>query len=858
MYTRDKKKGVGTDDEFTLKKAICTVCGQRDCPRHRQELNILAFQPWTSLEIRKSVDQTINEFLTTVFNEFVYTWYKNVSTDEEFVDELRGTIRFFASVVLRRAKKIDIPTMVTEKILKAGLQHLHAYLQARKTASEGADLQQVTLEYLGPNLHYAMNSRRSELEYLRRLVEQIFPYILPPQALQSKSMSALIREILAGSIMMPAMDAIANPDMINNLIVIFLDDTPPPVATEPPSPMVPFLGLFCNQKVGCLSDPEQSQKVSKSSLRLVLGDLMNGEKPQMLYVFMQFLKSEAAVNVLQFALDCEDFNRKILNPDLSSTDLVYLHNDLKLLYKNYCSTGGSDRINFEENIINEIKEIIEGPPEDVLKLRTSTPMFRAYEHVYNLLSYTFLPMFHQSEYYYTVICGERVASQMMKNNPARQLKKQTSISSAISSKIKGVFKPQDSRIDDYPGIENVDEADTVTIASTSSQEDNVSEDSVELFHHLEPPDLSTWRVTIPRIGARPDPENPKKQFFVFIIDVRRVDVSNDGKSMWTVPRKYYEFYVLEQKLTEFHGEFTGDCVLPPKKLMGTKNHDFMDGKRDAFEQYLQKLLTKPHLKGSQLLYNFLTEETEFNTGFDINIGRKLMSVPMKLVKQKGQHLETFLQNFATSVEPQKPVPSKTERRGSDASNMSTASEKLCMTMFENNADGLDRRDTANGDILSDKDEICGVYDTIIYVARFVYAVPDWCHHLLLTARMFVKVTLESYLDWYIGNKIEQVTQEHRLVGLIKLLEDVLFHDTDPPRTDEQKRERLEQTIQDCLDFFPQPVVSAIGAENHERGTKLIVNALQQPKLNKQLSYVLLDIVITELFPELTAPSPSQH
>ena len=37
-------------------------------------------------------------------------------------------------------------------------------------------------------------------------------------------------------------------------------------------------------------------------------------------------------------------------------------------------------------------------------------------------------------------------------------------------------------------------------------------------------------------------------------------------------------------------------------------------------------------------------------------GRKLMSVPMKLVKQKGQHLETFLQNFATSVEAQKPVP----------------------------------------------------------------------------------------------------------------------------------------------------------------------------------------------------------
>ena len=54
------------------------------------------------------------------------------------------------------------------------------------TAPKGADLQKVTLEYMGPNLHYAMTSRKSELEYLRRLVEKLFPYILRPQALESK------------------------------------------------------------------------------------------------------------------------------------------------------------------------------------------------------------------------------------------------------------------------------------------------------------------------------------------------------------------------------------------------------------------------------------------------------------------------------------------------------------------------------------------------------------------------------------------------------------------------------------------------------------------------------------------------
>ena len=38
----------------------------------------------------------------------MYFLFRKLSEDEEFVDELRGTIRFFASVVLRRAKKVKI------------------------------------------------------------------------------------------------------------------------------------------------------------------------------------------------------------------------------------------------------------------------------------------------------------------------------------------------------------------------------------------------------------------------------------------------------------------------------------------------------------------------------------------------------------------------------------------------------------------------------------------------------------------------------------------------------------------------------------------------------------------------------
>ncbi|XP_053384502.1 sorting nexin-14-like [Mercenaria mercenaria] len=851
---RHRKHGEEVDDEFTLMKTVCTVCGQRKCPRHRPELNILAFQPWTSLEIRQSVDVAFEEFLNIVLNEFVYTWYKDVSTDEEFVDELRTSIRFLFSVLLRRAKKVNVPKMITERLIKAGLQHLHAYMQARATAGDNVDLQEATLQFLGPNLHYAMQSRKAEQEYIRRLVEQMFPYVLRPQALQSKATCALLREILAASVIMPAMDAVANPDMVNNIILVFLDDTPPPPPPETPSPMVSFLANFNNQTRGSLSDPEQTTKVSKSTLRLVLCDVMDPEKPEMLYPFMQFLKSEAAVNVLQFALACEDFNKKILDPDLSTQDLSKLHEDLKELHRNYFSPKSPDRINFEENIVSEVQEIIDGTHFDVLKLRTSTPMFRAYEHVYNLLNKTFLPLFHQSEEYYTMICGERLASQVHNRYVAKQPNKKNSGIASFGSKIKEVFKPADTRSIsslDLLDIENTDDADTVTVASASSLEDEAQfEDLEHTIEQFTPHDLSTWRVTIPRLGARSDPENPKKQFFVFIVEIRRVEYENEGRSSWTVARKYTEFYTLEQKLKEFHGSELDDCVLPPKKIMGTKNQEFIEGKRELFESYLEKLLTKPVLKGSQLLFNFFTAETAFDFGLDINIGRVLKSGARKLVKEKGQHLESFLVGFEKSTEPPKPRPGKQERRDSDASLLSTSSLKLCQTMYENNANGIDRRDHVDGDLFVEMSDVEGIYDSLIYIARFVYHVTDWCHHLLYTARMFVKSTLEAYLDWYTDYKVHMVTQEHRLVSLIHLLRDVLFFDNDPPRTDDDKRKRYEEAVSGCLDFLPKPAVWAIGEKEHREGTLMILHALQQPKLNKQLSYVFLDIFITELFPEL--------
>lgn len=51
---------------------------------------------------------------------------------------------------------------------------------------ESKDLQKAVLEYYGAFLHCANTTRTTELEYVRKVVECLFPHILPQTALQSR------------------------------------------------------------------------------------------------------------------------------------------------------------------------------------------------------------------------------------------------------------------------------------------------------------------------------------------------------------------------------------------------------------------------------------------------------------------------------------------------------------------------------------------------------------------------------------------------------------------------------------------------------------------------------------------------
>ena len=72
-----------------------------------------------------------------------------------------------------------------------------------------------------------------------------------------------------------------------------------------------------------------------------------------------------------------------------------------------------------------------------------------------------------------------------------------------------------------------------------------------------------------------------KQNFAFEVEIQRIDIRQEDdpeEYHWSVVRTYAEFYQLESKLTEFHGEFV-DIRLRPKKIFGTRSIEFLQSVR---------------------------------------------------------------------------------------------------------------------------------------------------------------------------------------------------------------------------------------------------------------------------------------
>ncbi|XP_023856538.1 sorting nexin-14 isoform X5 [Salvelinus sp. IW2-2015] len=839
LFTMKPKNKQQEQQELFPLGHSCAVCGKVKCKRHRPTLLLENYQPWLDLKVYSKVDASMSELLELVLENFVYPWYRDITDDEACVDELRMTFRFFASVLVRRAQKVDVPSLISGKMMKAAMKHIEIIAKAKQKVKNTEGLQQAALDEYGPDLHVALRSRREELLYLRKVTEMLFAYLMPPKATDCRSLALLMREVMVGSVFLPTLDFMADPDTVNHMVLIFVDDSPPELAMDPPSALVPFLQKY--------ADPRTKKT---SVLKLELKEIR--EQQDLLFRFMNFLKQEGAVQVLQFCLTVEEFNDKILCPELSDSELQRLHGEVQHLYETYCLEESIDKISFDPVIIEEIRNIAQGPYEGVVKLQTMHCLFEAYEHVLSLLESVFTPMFcHSDEYFRHLLRG--VESPKMDSRMNRNISKRGESFgiSRIGSKIKGVFKSTTMEGTMLP-YAMVNAEDEVIEEATMVVEDNTPVEACSTPGVLR--NLSAWSITIPYVD-----EVNRERVPVFCIEVERNDrkeavfsVGHETEN-WSIFRRYMEFYVLENKLTEFHGSFA-DAQLPSKRIIGPKNYEFLSSKREEFEEYLQRLMQHPELTNSQLLADFLSPhsmESQFMDKMlpDVNLGKIFRSVPGKIIKEKGQNLEPFIQSFFNSCESPKAKPSRPEM--TMLSPTAEKNKKLFTDLYKNNAnlpEGLEKKHNRN--CFMEVISVEGMYDYMMFMGRVVFHMPDWLHHILSGGRILFKNTLEAYMDNYIQHKRDIILQEHHVVSLVTMLRDAVFCETSEELATGDKQRRAKKAFEEMMNYLPDFVEKCIGQEAKYEGIRLLFEGFQQPLLNKQMTYVLMDIAVEELFPEL--------
>ncbi|XP_050722834.1 sorting nexin-14-like isoform X5 [Eriocheir sinensis] len=809
----------------------CSVCGGERCQRQHPSAAIpLSIHAHVTCTVPQSVDEALEELLTMVLDNYVYTWYQEISVHDQLSDEIRYLIRYAMAGLATKLTKVDLTMVITDRLLPALINHLDAYVEGSRRVRGNISLEATVVQYLraGGGLHKAVRSREDEAAYLRGVLGTIMPFLLPEKYQSSRLGRTFLEELLGRVLLIQAMDLLADPDTVNLLFLLLLSRDPSPWPPHRPEPEVLLLKNFASAN----SHPRNS--VLRSNLSSVLKD------QSLLYLFHTFLKEEGAINVLQFCLAVEDFNRHILDPDLTPEQMEQLHHDALELYHTYMVASALDHIKFPTHIVAHIREIVHAEVKDIVKLRTTRPLFQAYEHAYNLLEREYLPLFMHSYTYFAHLCGTR-SSQGYQKNATRHRRTDSSSSATFSP-----FKSRISKTQSDEGSGSIGQAVSGLEGLTSSFRD-----------------LSAWRVSIPRVEQRVD--SSSKPYYAFIVDVTRIDVSgaeHPDELHWEVERRYNEFYILENKLTEFHGEFQ-DNQLPPKRALFTsKDIGFMQTRRLIFEEFLQKLLQKPALKGSQLLFLFLKTKDEFTNNYlpDVSLGRLIRDVPRKLMKERGQHLDAFINVFLSStVTASSSAPAKSkskmdwEESTVDGKQIEGTKmpKQLLNTLFKDNAQSLNIPAQESAPPPPAMMTVMGVFDTILYLVVRVYGLSRNALRWLMCVRAMVRNTIDAAISWFLRRKLAQALAPPRIVTLIHLIRDGLFVDPPEHRCERERRYRERELRREVVGLLSPWLQRCLFTQDlYNEGANTLVTLFQHPVLNKQLSYVLLDGVLDELFPEL--------
>jgi sorting nexin-25 len=179
------------------------------------------------------ISTALDGLLELALRDFITSWYSSITNDPAFVNEVDRGIRVALAEIRDRILKEDIVNIAVSRFVPIITAHIRDFDQAERlvrgrslnrnvTESEELDLA-IAAKYRDGKLHPAASLAYSDTkpvqqDHLRKILVRVLPDVLPDRMMRSRSVSVLIKEIVACAVLFPVLQILSDPDTWNQLV----------------------------------------------------------------------------------------------------------------------------------------------------------------------------------------------------------------------------------------------------------------------------------------------------------------------------------------------------------------------------------------------------------------------------------------------------------------------------------------------------------------------------------------------------------------------------------------------------------------------------------------------------------------
>ncbi|KAM9175395.1 sorting nexin-19 [Mergus octosetaceus] len=837
-----------------------------------------------SPQAEEQLEREIAGTIRKVVRDFVSSWYRTVSAERAFEDEVEKAMAGLAAELRRRMGRVD-RNVLARRLLLLCSHHLQSYLQAcqaLRDAPEGSrTLWQEYSRIAGT--HPALRSPSAEVGYTRAAVEVLLQALVPQPHLKTRTGRFVVVELVACNVLLPAVRKMADPDWINLLLVAAFSKKPRE-EEAPPAPPVPDCLSFAVQPDAAPAGLPPSPRATE--VPGAAGEEGEDTASGLSRTEVPFLRPQA----LGSLFPCEGLELESSAPDPGQ--------DVDLL-------APSPAKECLDDTLPDTPAVLEGPDtseDGVGDLEESNG---------TCVDAGLLP---PSAFVLSSCPDIQIGPAMEKEEESPPVPRKSSSQRPCSL-------GKELGASEVPPQSPPDPGQTLPLLSSSP----TAPISTFSFEPLNSPDgpvvIQNLRIT-GTITAR---EHSGTGFHPYTLYTVKYETALEGDSTGslqqmayhTVNRRYREFLNLQTRLEEkpelrkFLKNIKGPKKLFPDLPFGNMDSDKVEARKSLLESFLKQLCAVPEIANSEEVQEFLALNTDARIAFV-----KKPFVVSRIDKIVVNAIVDTLKTAFPRSEPQSPTEdlsesevdgkSQTEGKKANKSRLRFSSSKITPVLSVSEAHDRIVYSVREGSAVSGTISLAAMESFIQKQEKLLEAVPSKAPEgegsreakerptqedadrlgpseqgvhpdtdtdsetaLADLALDLLRLLLMDHWSWLCTEDIQKVfhllfgtliqrwlevqvvnlTCTQRWVQYLQLLQEsiwpggVLPAVPKPARTEEQKKAAAEQALQSLMGILPDVIQEILGTSKCRMSWNLVLESLAHPVINRHLVFCLLDILL---------------